>query len=93
MEQTNKLKELINQGEVDKAIEQLNLLLQDSSDNKEKEVFYYLRGNAYRKKEDWKQALDNYQYAIELNPESPALQARAMVISILEFFHKDMYNQ
>ncbi|ERI85435.1 tetratricopeptide repeat protein [Bacteroides pyogenes F0041] len=93
MEQTNKLKELINQGEVDKAIEQLDLLLQDSSDNKEKEVFYYLRGNAYRKKEDWKQALDNYQYAIELNPESPALQARAMVISILEFFHKDMYNQ
>ena len=93
MEQINKLKELINQGEVDKAIEQLYLLLQDSSDNKEKEVFYYLRGNAYRKKEDWKQALDNYQYAIELNPESPALQARAMVISILEFFHKDMYNQ
>ncbi|GAE16744.1 hypothetical protein IX307_001977 [Bacteroides pyogenes] len=93
MEQINKLKELINQGEVDKAIEQLDLLLQDSSDNKEKEVFYYLRGNAYRKKEDWKQALDNYQYAIELNPESPALQARAMVISILEFFHKDMYNQ
>ncbi|WP_307984272.1 tetratricopeptide repeat protein [uncultured Bacteroides sp.] len=93
MEQINKLKELINQGEVDKAIEQLDLLLQDSSANKEKEVFYYLRGNAYRKKEDWKQALDNYQYAIELNPESPALQARAMVISILEFFHKDMYNQ
>ncbi|GAE20111.1 hypothetical protein JCM6294_3261 [Bacteroides pyogenes DSM 20611 = JCM 6294] len=55
MEQINKLKELINQGEVDKAIEQLDLLLQDSSDNKEKEVFYYLRGNAYRKKEDWKQ--------------------------------------
>lgn len=93
MEQIDNLKELINRGDVDIAIEQLNLLLQDPSVEKEKETLYYLRGNAYRKKADWKQALDNYQYAIELNPNSPAVQARAMAIDILEFFHKDMYNQ
>lgn len=93
MEQIDNLKELINRGDVDIAIEQLNLLLQDPSVEKEKETLYYLRGNAYRKKGNWKQALDNYQYAIELNPNSPAVQARAMAIDILEFFHKDMYNQ
>lgn len=93
MEQIDNLKELINQGDVDTAIEQLDQLLQDSSAGKEKDTLYYLRGNAYRKKGDWKQALDNYQYAIDLNPHSPAVQARKMVMDILNFYHKDMYNQ
>ena len=38
-------------------------------------------------------ALNNYQKAIDLNPESPAADARQMVIDILNFFNKDMYNQ
>ena len=84
---------LINQGDVDTAIKQLDQLLQDSSVEKEKDTLYYLRGNAYRKKGDWKQALDNYQYAIEINPDSPAVQARKMAIDILNFYHKDMFNQ
>ena len=42
---------------------------------------------------NWQQALNNYQYAIDLNPDSPARQARNMVMDILNFFHKDMYNQ
>ena len=58
-----------------------------------KDEVYYLRGNAYRKQGNWQQALNNYQSAIEINPESPALQARKMVMDILEFYHKDMYNQ
>ena len=93
MEQIDILKELINRGDVDKAIEQLNQLLQDISVEPQKDTLYYLLGNAYRKKGNWKQALDNYQYAIDLNPESPAVQARKMVIDILNFYHKDMYNQ
>lgn len=86
MEQIDNLKELINQGDVDTAIKQLDQLLQDTSVEKEKDTLYYLRGNAYRKKADWKRALDNYQYAIELNPDSPAVQARKMVIDILNFY-------
>lgn len=53
MEQIDNLKELINQGDVDTAIKQLDQLLQDSSVEKEKDTLYYLRGNAYRKKGDW----------------------------------------
>lgn len=93
MEQINNLKELISQGNVDIAIKQLDQLLQETSSEKEQEALYYLRGNAYRKKGNWKQALDNYQYAIDINPDSPALQARQMVIDILNFYHKDMFNQ
>lgn len=91
MEQLEILKELINQGDVDQAIEQLDRLL--LSDSAGKDILFYLRGNAYRKKGDWQQALNNYQSAIDLNPESPAVQARKMVIDILDFYHKDMYNQ
>lgn len=93
MEQIDNLKELINQGDVDTAIKQLDQLLQDNSVEEEKDTLYYLRGNAYRKKGDWKRALDNYQFAIDINPESPAVQARKMAIDILNFYHKDMFNQ
>lgn len=93
MKQIDNLKELINRGDVDMAIEQLDQLLQDISTEEEKDTLYYLRGNAYRKKGDWQQALNNYQYATDLNPASPARQARAMVMDILNFYHKDMYNQ
>lgn len=93
MEQIDDLKELINRGDVDIAIEQLDQLLQAPSVEIKKDTLYYLRGNAYRKKGDWRLALDNYQYAIDLNPDSPAVQARAMVIDILNFYHKDMFNQ
>ena len=58
-----------------------------------KDEAYYLMGNAYRKLGDWQKALNNYQSAIELNPDSPALQARKMVMDILNFYNKDMYNQ
>ena len=58
-----------------------------------KDEAYYLMGNAYRKLGNWQKALNNYQSAIELNPDSPALQARKMVMDILNFYNKDMYNQ
>ena len=41
MEQIDNLKELINQGDVDTAIEQLDQLLQDTSVEKEKDTLYY----------------------------------------------------
>ena len=67
MEQIDNLKELINQGDVDTAIKQLDQLLQDSSVEKEKDTLYYLRGNAYRKKGDWKQALDTSKHGYNDN--------------------------
>lgn len=93
MKQIDSLKELISQGVVDTAIQQMDQLLQEPSSVTEKDTLYYLRGNAYRKKGDWKRALDNYQYAIDLNPDSPATQARKMLMDILNFYHKDMFNQ
>ncbi len=53
---------------------------------------YYKRGNEYRRKGDWKHALDNYLEAIALDPESPAVEAKRMIDDILAYYCKDMYN-
>ena len=91
MEQLKTIKELINQGDVAEAIRRLDeYLITDSTDRDEA---FYLLGNAYRKQGNWQLALNNYQYAIEINPDSPAVQARKMAIDILNFYHKDMFNQ
>ena len=84
------IKELIREGQLDTAIEQLSQYIQTNSTDDEP---YYLLGNAYRKQGNWQLALNNYLEAIERNPESPAVQAHQMMMDILNFYNKDMYNQ
>ena len=91
MEQLNTIKELINQGHIEQAVKELNVVIKNSSSPNDEA--YYLLGNAYRKQGNWQLALNNYLSAIEINPESPALQAKKMLMDILNFYNKDMYNQ
>ena len=79
-EELQDIKTLIEQGDTERAIH-----VNDEP--------YYLLGNAYRKMGNWQQALNNYLEAIERNPESPAVSARDMIMNILNFYNKDMYNQ
>lgn len=83
------IKQYIHEGRIDEAIQQLDHYI--STHNNSDEA-YYLRGNAYRKKGDMRQALNNYLQAIEINPESPAVQAHNMLIDILNFYDKSRYN-
>ena len=53
---------------------------------------YYRLGNRYRKEGNWQEALNNYVAAIELDPESPAVEAKKMLDDILNYYCKDMYN-
>ena len=74
-------------------IEEAQRLLEEIiSENREDDMAYYLLGNLFRKSNDWKRCIDCYSRAIELNPQSPALSAREMAISILNFYNTDMYN-
>lgn len=84
------IKKLIAESALQEAIAQLDTLIGDASTDDE---LYYLRGNAWRKLGNWQQALNNYLEAIALNPTSPAKEAHQMLMEILEFFNKDMYNQ
>ena len=87
---TQKIQSQIANGDVNQTIKELNDILQTNDISKD--IVYYLLGNAYRKLGNWKEALDNYQYALDINPLSPAKHARAMVIDILNFYNKDMFN-
>ena len=57
------------------------------------DVLHYLLGDIYYKKGEWKDAIQHYLEACELNPESPARQKLKMAYSILEFYNKDIYGQ
>ena len=60
--------------------------------SKEPARTWYLRGNDYRRKGDWKHALDCYMEAMDIDPESPAAEAKKMLEDILNYYHKDAYN-
>ncbi|MBR5802939.1 MAG: tetratricopeptide repeat protein [Bacteroidaceae bacterium] len=84
------IKKLIDNGAIQDAIAQLNQLI---AEHPEDDELYYLRGNAWRKLCNWQMALNNYLEAINLNPRSPAKEAHMMLMEILEFYNKDMFNQ
>ena len=53
---------------------------------------YYLRGNEFRKHGQWHEAINCYLQAMELDPDSPAVEAKRMLDDILSFYNKDAYN-
>lgn len=53
---------------------------------------YYKRGKEHQRASNWQDAIHCYIEAIELDAESPAVEAKKMVEDILNFYNKDMYN-
>lgn len=89
--QVNQIKKLLREDKTSQAIEELNNFISTHPDCDDEP--YYLLGNAWRKQGNWQFALNNYLEAIDRNPESPAVEAKRMVMDILEFYNKDMFNQ
>ncbi len=93
MEQFDEIKKLIADGMIDRALDICNAEAANETNKQKLETIYYLMGNAHRKREEWKEAMNCYQKAIDLNPDSPAVTARKMIVEILEYFYKDQFNQ
>lgn len=53
---------------------------------------FFRQGNEFKKKGDLKNAMNCYLEAIELDPESPSLEAKKMLEDIFNFYNKDAYN-
>ena len=63
------IKIMINDGHIAEAKEALDRIIEQNNEYADRA--YYLKGNACRKLGDWQGALNNYQEAININPESP----------------------
>ena len=53
---------------------------------------WYQKGNEARKQGLWHEAINCYIKAAELDPDSPAVEAKRMLDDIMAFYCKDMYN-
>ena len=53
---------------------------------------YYKAGNEKRKEGKWHEAINCYIAALQLDPDSPAAEAKAMLEDILNFYNKDAYT-
>ena len=84
------IRKLLRENRIEEAIRTLDAVIAESPTSDEA---FYLRGNAYRKLGDFQQALNNYLSALELSPDSPAREAHDMLMEILDFYYKEMYNQ
>lgn len=85
----DEIKRLIDNNEAEKAIAILDEMI--ATDNTDDDL-YFLRGNAYRKFNNWKNAVSDYCKAMDLNPDSPAANAYRAALEILEYYNKDLLN-
>ncbi|MGN0069577.1 MAG: tetratricopeptide repeat protein [Prevotella sp.] len=60
--------------------------------NAQKAYELYQKGNMFRQKGDWQHAIECYNEALSYDPQSQALTARTMIMDILEYRCKDIYN-
>ncbi len=61
-------------------------------DSRQRAHELYMQGNAHRRQQRWADAVNAYEQAAALDPASPAVTARQMLIDILEYRCNDYYN-
>ena len=90
MNEITECKRLLQEGQIEEVMQRIQELLHAGTHPADE--LYYLLGNAYRKQQNWQQAINCYSEAVAVNPESPAREARTMILDILNFYHKDLYT-
>ena len=83
------IKLILDGNDVEMAI---NALSEYINNNPTSDEAYFMRGNAYRRLNDWKNAINNYCEAMSINPDSPATEAYNAIQEILGFYNTDLYN-
>lgn len=68
------------------------LLEAAATTSEEREQALILRGMTYWKCGERAKAINDYNAAIRLNPDSEAVELRSQAYSILDFYHRDLYN-
>lgn len=85
----NILRELTKGLPADRAIEQLSEYIEEHPESDEALT---MRGMRYWGMSRRAEAINDYLAAIQLNPESRAVQALKATNEILDYYNKDLYN-
>ena len=78
--------------EAGKTAEAERLVLQELEVVPNDATLLYLKGRIGAKRADWQGALNAFNRAVQLDPDSSAREARQAIEEILAFYHKDYYN-
>lgn len=84
------IRQMIYDGETDRAISLLNDYLKENPQSNEG---YYLLGNAWRKKGEQQACFEQLLGSNPFESQQPGSKAHDMLMDILDFYYKDMYNQ
>ncbi|MBQ9313116.1 MAG: tetratricopeptide repeat protein [Bacteroidales bacterium] len=85
----NKIRELTEAEQYSDALSMVDSLINEFPKD---DMLWYLKGNVFKKQEQWQQAIDSYTQAISINPKNPATTMRRICIDILNFYDKTLYN-
>lgn len=88
-EDEERLRRWMRTGSLKEAREWLDKALEEAPED---DALHFWKGNLCRHTGQHSKALEHYAVATELNPESPARQARSMLMDILCFYDKERYN-
>ncbi|MBR5117961.1 MAG: hypothetical protein IK100_04875 [Muribaculaceae bacterium] len=94
-ETIQQIKEMLSRSESRDVIAHCDYIIEKEENEDNKKLIsqlFYLRGNAYRQLGEWGNAMSSYLEASERDPESPAKQAYAHALEILDFYNHDLYN-
>lgn len=81
--------ELISDGRLQEAIEELNTIISSEPDNHDA---IFARGKLYWKLGNQSAATADYTRASELQPDGPATRALENARDIIDFFNPDIFN-
>lgn len=89
MEQNSKVAKLIGEGRLHEAI---SLLDQQIIRQPESDDLYFQRGKLLWRMGDRAAAMNDYNIAKNLNPDSPAVHALEQAYDVANFFNPDLFN-
>lgn len=79
----------IDEGCYDEALDIINKRIKEYPEDDEA---YYLRGALYKQIGKWGEALSDFNKAVAINPDSPAVTLRQLLQEIIDFRHTDLLN-
>lgn len=89
MSLSQKIDDLIAENRLEEAIIEINKRLESEPDDDD---LYFVRGKLYWRTGDRRQAINDYEQAVELNNHSRAVHALENAREILSFFNPDLLN-